>query len=102
MNLHGKNLLGDQLSGGPETFTIASPLDGQPLTGEFHVATSSDVDTALRLADEAFAAFRDSAAAQRATLLETIADEIVALGDALIDRAHRETGLPVARLTGER
>ena len=33
---------------------------------------------------------------------DAIADEIVALGDALIERAHAETGLPVARLQGER
>src|SRR5690606_28540093 len=32
----------------------------------------------------------------------TIASEIEALGDELLQRAHAETGLPMARLTGER
>ncbi len=34
-------------------------------------------------------------------LLEAIADSVGALGEALIDRAARETGLPAARLSGE-
>ena len=38
----------------------------------------------------------------RARFLETIADRIQALGDELLERGHAETGLPIARLTGER
>lgn len=38
----------------------------------------------------------------RAEFLERIADGIAALGDELIQRAHEETGLPEARLEGER
>ena len=38
----------------------------------------------------------------RAVFLERIAEEIMALGDALIERAGQETALPAARLTGER
>ena len=34
--------------------------------------------------------------------MEAIADNIVAIGDELLARAHAETGLPMARLTGER
>ena len=103
MNIHGKNFIAEHLStGGGQTFSIPSPLDGTTLPGEFHVATVQDADTALRAAGDAFLTFRDSTAEQRAQFLEKIADEIVALGDVLIDRAHRETGLPVARLTGER
>lgn len=103
MNLHGKNFIADQLANGAgETFSIPSPLDGTVLSGEFQVATVHDVDTALRAANDAFLSFRDSPAEQRARFLEKIADEIGSLGDALIERAHRETGLPVARITGER
>ena len=56
----------------------------------------------MELAQAAFATFRDITGAQRAAFLERIADEIAALGDELINRAHLETGLPPARLTGER
>ena len=38
----------------------------------------------------------------RAAFLEAIAEQIAALGDALIERAMAETGLPRARLEGER
>ncbi|MCA1597376.1 MAG: aldehyde dehydrogenase (NADP(+)), partial [Chloroflexi bacterium] len=41
-------------------------------------------------------------AEQIAAFLDRIADEIVALGDDLIERATRETALPLPRLTGER
>jgi NADP-dependent aldehyde dehydrogenase len=100
--LHGKNFIADRLVDGAETFTVASPLDGTTLDGTFHVASVKEVDAAVHAADGAFATFRDSTPEQRAALLERIADEIVALGDALLERAHRETGLPLPRLTGER
>ncbi|HVU33245.1 MAG TPA: aldehyde dehydrogenase (NADP(+)) [Opitutaceae bacterium] len=101
--LHGKNFIGDVLTTGTnETFAVVSPLDGTALPGAFHVAAGRDIDVAFHAAETAFGAFRDSTGAQRAELLERIADEITALGDELIQRAHHETGLPVARLTGER
>lgn len=103
MNLHGKNFIAEHLSTGTnETFAVVSPLDGSALAGGFHVAGPADVEAALQAADAAFAVFRDTPAEHRARFLERIADEITALGDTLIDRAHRETALPVARLTGER
>ena len=39
---------------------------------------------------------------QRAAFLETIANNIEALGDTLLEQANKETNLPLARLTGER
>ena len=103
MALHGKNIIGDAHSNGSgETFTIASPLDQAQLPGTFHVATAPDVDAALKLADAAFAVFSRTTGEQRAALLERIAEEILALGDSLLQRAHLETSLPLPRLTGER
>ncbi len=66
------------------------------------MSDAADVDAAMRAADAAFVEYRQTTGEARATFLERIADEIVALGDALIERAHLETGLPAARLTGER
>ena len=57
---------------------------------------------ALRHADEAFEQYRRMPETARADFLDAIANEITALGDALLQRAHRETGLPIDRLTGER
>jgi len=68
----------------------------------FGLGSASEVEHAAVLAARAFDPYRALPLAHRAAFLETIADEIVALGDTLIDRAHLETGLPVARLLGER
>ena len=75
---------------------------GSPLEPAFSVSTLADVDAACAAAEAAFDAYRSTDAQARAAFLEAIGDEIVALGDALIERAHQESGLPVARLTGER
>jgi NADP-dependent aldehyde dehydrogenase len=103
MNLHGQSFLGDRLGArAGATFQATSPLDRAPLPPPFFLANEQDVSAALELAESAFAQFRTTTGEQRAGFLERIADEIAALGDALIARAHQETGLPEARLTGER
>lgn len=101
MPLHGKNYVGRTLSAQGKTFRSISPLTCEELETEFFDATREEADRALRLAEEAFAAHRRDPA-QTADLLDRVADEIEALGDELIDRAHRETGLPPARLKMER
>ncbi|HYR58017.1 MAG TPA: aldehyde dehydrogenase family protein, partial [Chthoniobacteraceae bacterium] len=101
MTLHGKSLIAGVLADkSTRTFHAVSPLDNQRLEPAFHESPTDDVDRALQLADDALPALRNADA--RATLLEKIADEILAPGDALLHRAHQETGLPIDRLTGER
>ena len=68
----------------------------------FHGASAAEVDRACALADEAFDAYRAVPLEQRAAFLDDCAARIEALGDVLIDRAMAETGLPRARLEGER
>ncbi|WP_437779027.1 aldehyde dehydrogenase (NADP(+)) [Sorangium sp. So ce1097] len=70
--------------------------------GAYRDATADEIDAAARAAAAAAQAFAGLAPEVRARFLETAADEIMALGDPLIQTAHRETGLPVARLEGER
>ncbi|WP_437569721.1 aldehyde dehydrogenase (NADP(+)) [Sorangium sp. So ce542] len=70
--------------------------------GAYRDATAAEIDAAARAAAAAAQAFADLAPELRARFLETAADEIMALGEPLIQTAHRETGLPVARLEGER
>jgi len=103
MNLHGQNFIGDQLSpGAGKTFRAISPLDSKPLPTEFRMSGEKEVNAAMELAGAAFETYRETTGEQRAAFLERMADEILALGDDLIIRAHQETGLPEARLTGER
>lgn len=59
------------------------------------------VDTAVAAATEAFGAYRAIAPADRAGLLRGIADRLADRRAALVERAHHESALPRARLTGE-
>jgi NADP-dependent aldehyde dehydrogenase len=103
MNLHGRNFIGDQLVPGTgETFRATSPLDNQSLEPAFQSATEKEVNAAMDLAEAAGDGYRNLTNEERAKFLERIADEIMALGDDLITRTNLETGLPAARLTGER
>jgi NADP-dependent aldehyde dehydrogenase len=85
-----------------EQFTAVAAADGAPLPTSFSIAGAAEVASACALAEAAFDPFRNLAPGERARFLETIAEEILALGDSLLERAHLETGLPLARLTGER
>lgn len=68
----------------------------------FGMGGPADVQLACALAESAFDNYRQRPLEQRARFLEAIAENILALGDGLIERAHQESGLPVARLVGER
>ncbi|HVF93697.1 MAG TPA: aldehyde dehydrogenase (NADP(+)) [Sphingomonas sp.] len=63
---------------------------------------AADVEAACAAADRAFDAYRATDAETRAGFLEAIGEEIVALGDPLIEAACRESGLPRGRIEGER
>jgi NADP-dependent aldehyde dehydrogenase len=103
MTLHGKSLIaGTPTETSARTFRAISPLDSNELEPAFHESPLEDVHRALTLAEEAFATYRRVGAEARATFLESIAEEILAIGDDLLQRAHLETGLPLDRLTGER
>lgn len=84
-------------------FQAREAAGGQPLAQPvFHSASPAEVDRACVLADAAFDSYRALPGEQRACFLEGCAQQIEALGDALIERAMAETGLPRARLEGER
>jgi len=69
---------------------------------DFHTVDSEQIDRACRLAADAFDTFRATTSEQRARFLDAIAEQILAIGDSLIERAMAESGLPRARLEGER
>jgi NADP-dependent aldehyde dehydrogenase len=100
--LHGKHFLAGTHRGSEHTTTAISPLTGAALPGHFSIASPADVDAAMQAAAEAFPAFAATTGQQRAVFLERIAEEILAIGDTLLERAHLETALPLPRLTGER
>ena len=98
----GAILVGTESRLGEHTFTATNPATGARLAPAFQEAGAADVEAACSLAAAAFGPFSELALNARASFLESAADEIVALGDALIERAMAETGLPRARLEGER
>ncbi len=83
-------------------FRAVNPATGEAIEPMFLQATAGDVDHACALADAAFDDFRSRSPEDRAQFLEGVATRIEALGNALIERAIAESGLPHARLTGER
>jgi NADP-dependent aldehyde dehydrogenase len=102
-SFHGRSVIAGQLSTTEgRTFRAVSPLDSQELEPVFYEGNEQDVEHALRQAEEAFAVYRQTAPEARAAFLDRIADEIMALGDELIERCRLETALPADRLTGER
>lgn len=103
MTITGEAIIGGMpVRGKGQPFTAWNPATAQSMEPEFHAVDAGQIDLACRLADAAFDTFRASSDAQRATLLETIGRQIEELGDALIERACAESGLPRARIEGER
>lgn len=103
MSITGLQLIGaTEVAGTGEGFQAVDPSTGKPLEPVWRGAGREQVDQAVRLALEAFPVYRETALEQRATFLEAVADAIMEQGDALIARAMQETGLPKARLEGER
>jgi 2,5-dioxopentanoate dehydrogenase len=101
--LTGKNIVGALLTGeGKKVFYGENPSESKRLEPGFYEATLEEADTAIEKAAEAFQVYRNKTGKEKAIFLENIAEEILALGDALIQRCMQETGLPEARLAGER
>lgn len=103
MTLTGHMLIGATavLGAGAAQHAI-NPANGERLEPAFPAGSADDVARAAELARAAFDAYRNTPLETRAQFLESIAEGILALGDALIERTHLETGLPIARLQGER
>lgn len=103
MNITGTMLLGaTERAGTDASVNAINPVTGETLSPAYPGGTKTDVDEAATMAWGAFDGFRTAAPEKRAQFLETIATEILNLGDALIERAMLESGLPQARLEGER
>ena len=103
MSLTGDILIGSKrLSGIGATFKAVNPATGEVLEPAFAFAGAAEVERAGALAAAAFDIYRETAPEARAAFLESIAAEILALGDDLVARACAESGLPRPRIEGER
>lgn len=97
--LTGKHLIAGTWVSGASTFW-SSPATGE--AAAFAQGTMADVDRACEAAEAAFGAYSALPRITRAAFLDRIADEIEARGAELTAVGTAETGLPAARLDGER
>lgn len=103
MEVLGNLLIGSQAKRGENgAIEAIDPSTGAPLAPTFGGATPDDLERACALAWSAFDSYRETPPEARAMFLETIAENILAIGNSLIERCVAETGLPRARIEGER
>jgi NADP-dependent aldehyde dehydrogenase len=103
MVITGANFIGFKSSAaGDKSFEAFSTANNEWLPGKFSIATDEEFQSAIDLASQAFQKYSALSFSQRATFLNAIAKEIMELGDVLIERCALESGLPVARIVGER
>jgi NADP-dependent aldehyde dehydrogenase len=96
---HGKQLIAGDWVAAADTFA-SEPAHGPAY--RFSTATADFVDRAVEAAEDAFWTFGFSTRTARAAFLEAIAQEIEARAQAITEIGWQETGLPAARLEGER
>jgi alpha-ketoglutaric semialdehyde dehydrogenase len=103
MHIHGEMIIGQRaMRGSAGKVRAFNPATRTEIEPAFGLATTDDVQAACALAEQAFDTYRNVPLEQRARFLETIADRIMDIGPLLIERAGAESGLPAARLEGER
>lgn len=94
--IYHKNLIAGEWLDGPTTFSAT------PDAPQYAAGSADLVDWACRAAEDAFASYSATSRAQRAAFLRKCAEEIDARGDEITATGCAETGLPEARLIGER
>ncbi len=94
-----KHLIAGDWVAGADTFP-STPVSGRPST--FPKGDAALIDAACQAAEAAFPAYATTRRDARAAFLDRIADEIDERGADITATAQDETGLPAARLEGER
>ncbi len=103
MMITGDMLIGKRaVRGEQSTLRAVNPALETELEPTFGGGGAKEVEEACSLAQEAFNPYREADLEVRACFLERIGQGLMDLGETLIERASAETGLPKARLEGER
>ncbi|BAU94856.1 ketoglutarate semialdehyde dehydrogenase [Corynebacterium suranareeae] len=100
--LHGCSLIdGTWIPGTNGEITGFDPRTNARLEPSYSLASSAQLRKATTAAKRAFQSYRLTSPELRADFLNSIADNIDALTEEIVQRASLETGLTPARLTGE-
>lgn len=103
IKLTGELIIGaHRVYGTQGEFWAVDPRSGERLEPAYGLGGREEVERAASLAWEAFSAYRETDFETRAEFLESIANNIEALGSTLVDRVQAETGLPQSRVESER
>ncbi|MDN5795186.1 MAG: aldehyde dehydrogenase (NADP(+)) [Intrasporangium sp.] len=103
MTVTGQSIIaGVPTSGTAGTFRAVDPSTDEPIGPEVKALTIDELRAATTAAAGAFPDYRATAPQDRARFLETVAEQIEAIGDELPETAAAESGLPTARVQGER
>src|SRR5580692_5834148 len=78
-----------------------NPATGQKLEPVYFSASAAEVDQAVELAAQAFPVYAATSGKAKAAFLRSIADALDTKQQALAERAHLETALPMPRLLSE-
>ncbi len=99
----GENHIGYERSAtGSKSFKTFNPKLNTENPFEFREASSEEINKAVDLATKAFDLYRSIDGKRKSEFLNAIADEILALGDNLVEVYCTESGLPEGRARGER
>lgn len=103
MTLNGHSLIaGHSVAGTDGTSFGINPATNEELEPAYTLISDAQLRTATEAAADAFESFSNLHPERHALFLETIAENIEAIGEDLISRAAAETGLGAERLRGER
>ncbi|WP_010525842.1 aldehyde dehydrogenase family protein, partial [Nesterenkonia sp. F] len=101
--LTGQSIIaGRSVAGSGRTVAGVDPATDETLEPAYSLIDEQQLAEATAAAAEAFETFSRLDPETHATFLETVAANIDAVGDEITARAMAETGLPEARLVGER
>jgi NADP-dependent aldehyde dehydrogenase len=102
MTLTGKLLIGAaDIAATEGTMNALNPATNRKIEPRFALGGRTEVDLAVRLAEQAFDGYSHTMLAERAAFLGRIADNLDAVRTELAERAAQETGLPAAQLDAE-
>lgn len=100
--LHGCSLIdGEWVAGKNGEITGFDPRTNASLNPSYSLANRAQLRAATTSAKRAFESYRLTTPEVRADFLDSIADNIDALTEEIVQRASLETGLGTTRLTGE-